>query len=262
MVRGLGIALFLTAILPLPVCAQTPAQDAEARALFEAGRVAFVDERFGDALGYFQRSYELSRRPELLYNIATSLDRLDRDDEAITQYEAFLTAIPDAANRRDVELRVSVLRSRAERAAAERAATEAAAREAAARDAAARDAAAREAAAARERARVAEEAEHAEEAAAPATMDTLDVDFDAPRREHLERPTEGRTIRAGDPVDAPPPQGGGDVTSEAWFWVVIGAVVVGAGVGITVGVLAGQDPGETPYITENGMVIYTLTGSF
>ncbi len=37
-------------------------------------------------------------------------------------------------------------------------------------------------------------------------------------------------------------RGGGDVTSEPWFWIVIGAVVIGAGVGIGVGV-AVSDPG-------------------
>lgn len=41
----------------------------------------------------------------------------------------------------------------------------------------------------------------------------------------------------------PVPTGGGDVTGEAWFWVVIGVLVAGAGVGIGVGVvLGGQGP--------------------
>ncbi len=36
---------------------------------------------------------------------------------------------------------------------------------------------------------------------------------------------------------------GGDVTSEPWFWVVLGVVVVGAGVGVGVGVVvAGEGP--------------------
>nr|MDQ3036984.1 hypothetical protein [Myxococcota bacterium] len=34
---------------------------------------------------------------------------------------------------------------------------------------------------------------------------------------------------------------GGDVTSEAWFWIVLGVVVVGAGVGVGVGVALGSD---------------------
>ncbi len=109
MLRGLGIALVLTAILPLPVCAQTPAQDAEARALFEAGRVAFVDERFADALGYFQRSYELSQRPELLYNIGLVHDRLRHDREALEAFRGYVEALPGAENRASVEARIRVL---------------------------------------------------------------------------------------------------------------------------------------------------------
>jgi len=45
---------------------------------------------------------------------------------------------------------------------------------------------------------------------------------------------------------------GGDVSSEPWFWVIVGVVVVGAGVGIGVGVaLGGQgpDPGTLGIIT-------------
>ncbi len=44
------------------------------------------------------------------------------------------------------------------------------------------------------------------------------------------------------PVAAPPPSG--DVTSEPWFWVLIGTVVVGAGVGVGVGVGLGQQGPE------------------
>lgn len=44
------------------------------------------------------------------------------------------------------------------------------------------------------------------------------------------------------PEEAPTaPAGGGDVTGEAWFWIVIGVVVVGAGVGAGVGVALGSE---------------------
>jgi tetratricopeptide (TPR) repeat protein len=84
--------------------------DAEARALFQAGSVAFNDGRFEDALSYFTRSHELSGRPELLYNIGTTQDRLRREPEAVSAFEAYLEAVPDAHNRREVEGRLRVLR--------------------------------------------------------------------------------------------------------------------------------------------------------
>ncbi len=45
-------------------------------------------------------------------------------------------------------------------------------------------------------------------------------------------------VRGADPVGPTQPQGG-DVTSEAWFWALIGVVVVGAAAGVTVGVVLG-----------------------
>jgi PAS domain-containing protein len=210
----LAIPLFTCTLWVERCAAQSTAHDMEARALFEAGRVAFVDERYADALGYFERAHELSGRPELLYNIATALDRLDRDDEALVQYEAYLAAVPDSEHTDEINFRLELLRGRLER----------------------------------------------DRAAAEAARTTTATSSTATRTS--DRPTEGRTIRAGEPVtDAP--SGGGDVTSEAWFWVLIGAVVVGAGVGITVGVIASQDPGEGAFVTgPDGRVIMTLTGTF
>jgi tetratricopeptide (TPR) repeat protein len=82
----------------------------EARTLFEAGRMAFADGRFGDALHSFQRSFALSDRPVLLFNIGTSFDRLQQKAEAIEAFESYLERIPDAHNRGEVESRIASLR--------------------------------------------------------------------------------------------------------------------------------------------------------
>ena len=84
--------------------------DEEARALYQAGRVAFDDGRFEDALGYFERAHELSGRPQLLYNIASAADRLRQNAVALEHFEAYLEALPDADNRRSVEARIALLR--------------------------------------------------------------------------------------------------------------------------------------------------------
>jgi hypothetical protein len=52
--------------------------------------------------------------------------------------------------------------------------------------------------------------------------------------------------------EAAPAEHGGDVTSEAWFWIVIGVVAIGAGVGIGFGVNAatqGPQPGTLGVVT-------------
>lgn len=86
------------------------ASDEEARALYQAGRVAFDDGRFADALGYFERAHELSGRPQLLFNIGSAADRLRRNAVALEHFEAYLEAVPDAENRRSVEARITLLR--------------------------------------------------------------------------------------------------------------------------------------------------------
>ncbi|MEM9071573.1 MAG: tetratricopeptide repeat protein [Myxococcota bacterium] len=83
--------------------------DREARSLYEAGTVAFSDGRFEDALSRWQEAYELSERPELLYNIATAYDRLGRDEEAVRDYARFLEARPDTDKTNYVRRRIEVL---------------------------------------------------------------------------------------------------------------------------------------------------------
>lgn len=86
--------------------------DAEARALYRAGTVAFEEGRFADALGHFQRSYELSGRSELLYNVASAADRARQDQVALDAYERFLaTSTPEPRLRARVENRIRELRT-------------------------------------------------------------------------------------------------------------------------------------------------------
>src|SRR3989304_4382708 len=76
--------------------------DREARALFDAGSTAFEDARYGDALGYFRRAYELSHRPALLYNIGLAADRLRHDEDALAAFQQFLAEAGDNPRRREV----------------------------------------------------------------------------------------------------------------------------------------------------------------
>lgn len=113
------MAVLLPLLFALPVRAQSDetteavssSHDEEARALFEAGRIAFRDGRFEEARGHFQRSYELSGRAELLYNIASADDRLRHDEAALRGFEQYLAEVADAPNRAEVEARIAVLRA-------------------------------------------------------------------------------------------------------------------------------------------------------
>lgn len=89
--------------------------DEEARAIFQAGRIAYDQGRFQAALEHFERAYELSGRPELLYNIGTSADRLRMDERALEVFVAYLEALPNAPNAAVVRARIEVLQAEVER---------------------------------------------------------------------------------------------------------------------------------------------------
>ncbi|MCC6873508.1 MAG: tetratricopeptide repeat protein [Sandaracinaceae bacterium] len=91
--------------------AQDGSQDAQARALFDAGRTAYDAGRFEQALRYFQEAYDLSRRPALLFNIASAADRLLMVDRALEAYRAYLQAVPNAPNRELAQSRITFLES-------------------------------------------------------------------------------------------------------------------------------------------------------
>jgi tetratricopeptide (TPR) repeat protein len=85
------------------------AEDREARKQFEAGAEAYEAEQYERALECFQKAYDLSPRPVLLFNIAKTEDKLERKREARDHYKRFLAAVPDAANRTQVERRIDEL---------------------------------------------------------------------------------------------------------------------------------------------------------
>jgi len=84
--------------------------DREAHARFESGRLAMESGRYEEALADFTRSYELSGRGIILFNIGLVHDRLRRDGEALDAFERYLEAVPDAPNREEVWARILVLR--------------------------------------------------------------------------------------------------------------------------------------------------------
>jgi tetratricopeptide (TPR) repeat protein len=111
MVRWLGslVALVVFAYAG-PLAAQASSTDSEARVRFEAGRMAFAAERYEDALVDFERAYELSQRPVLLFNIAQSYARLGRNREAVDAYQHFLREAPEGeAGREEAEAQIVLL---------------------------------------------------------------------------------------------------------------------------------------------------------
>jgi tetratricopeptide (TPR) repeat protein len=122
-----------------------------ARAHYKAGAAYYQRGKYVDAIREFQASYELSRKPEILYNLAQCHDKLGQRAKVAEYLRRYLAGKPNADDREQVEAWLSHLDKAvaAERAAAEKAAAEKAAAEkrAAAEKAAAEKAAAEKAAA-------------------------------------------------------------------------------------------------------------------
>jgi len=83
---------------------------AEAKEAFDLGTRAYAEGEFETALASFERAYELTNSPDLLYNIATVSDRMRRDEDALRAYEGYLEARPTSSDREHVESRIAVLR--------------------------------------------------------------------------------------------------------------------------------------------------------
>lgn len=94
---------------PAPGGPDNASLDAEARGIFLAGKAAYGDARYEDALRHFKRAYELSKRPVLLFNIGQAADKLRRDQEALDAFEGYLEQVPNGEGKREAESRVRVL---------------------------------------------------------------------------------------------------------------------------------------------------------
>lgn len=113
-VAGLALALFASAVAtPAPAQAQTAAERSLARDRFQEGVAAAREERWQDAVEALQASYDLVPRPLTLLNLAGALMQVGRLVEAAESYRQFLHEddVPDR-QRRDAEEQLAALEPR------------------------------------------------------------------------------------------------------------------------------------------------------
>lgn len=79
-----------------------------ARRHFETGALLYAEENFEGALAAFEESYSLRPVPVVLFNVAQTLRRLNRYDEAIDAYQRYLEDEPDLPAERRTAVRSTV----------------------------------------------------------------------------------------------------------------------------------------------------------
>lgn len=107
-------ALVLLSLAASPAGAQDRSglEDGETRRLFEAGRQAYAEERYEEALELFERAYVRAPLPELLFNVGLLHQRLGHDRAALEAFQEYLQLAEEGAERGEVERRIRVLQLR------------------------------------------------------------------------------------------------------------------------------------------------------
>jgi len=91
----------------------TNPQDAQARALFEAGSALYAAGEFDAAAQRFEEAYGLSQRPALLFNIYVAWRDAGEPGRAADALARYLEEVPDARDRVTLEARLRSLREQA-----------------------------------------------------------------------------------------------------------------------------------------------------
>jgi tetratricopeptide (TPR) repeat protein len=110
--RRLSSVIALSALLYCGTSLGQSSPDDLARRHFESG-VAYLEESDWDnALAAFKKAHELSRRPEILLNIATVYERLGQLPAAVAALREYLAAAPTGEHAETVKRRIENLERR------------------------------------------------------------------------------------------------------------------------------------------------------
>lgn len=106
-----AVAFLLAVLLAVPSgWAQVSSSDQEAaKAHFLAGSSYYEAANYADAVKEFNEAYRLSKRPDLLYNIALGYERLSDYDNAIATLRRYLVEKVNAPDRNLIEGRIKNL---------------------------------------------------------------------------------------------------------------------------------------------------------
>ena len=84
----------------------------EAMTLFSAGKIAFRNQNFRRALEFFQDAQSLHSSPIFHYNIGLCYEALEKPEQAIDAYSAYLRSGPN--DRKAIEAKIAALQAKVE----------------------------------------------------------------------------------------------------------------------------------------------------
>lgn len=102
--------LAATLAMPSPVRAQEPIDMAKTH--YASAAAYYGRGQYKEAVREFKAAYTLSKKPDLLYNIAQCWERLGDLARSISYYNRYLTESPNATDADKVKLRIGSLKKR------------------------------------------------------------------------------------------------------------------------------------------------------
>jgi tetratricopeptide (TPR) repeat protein len=90
----------------------TPADMQMARRHFDLGVMFYTGGNFAAARIHFEDAYRLSHKPDLLFNLARTAERMGRPGDAIMYLERYLLVRPDAPDAASIRAQIEALRAK------------------------------------------------------------------------------------------------------------------------------------------------------
>jgi tetratricopeptide (TPR) repeat protein len=106
-VAVLGLVLVVAGMSRPAEAQMTQAQKDEVRLHYQRATRAYDLQKYAEAIEEYQKAYEISGDPPMLYNIAQAYRLADQPAEAVRYYRRFLQRMPNARNRDDVERKIA-----------------------------------------------------------------------------------------------------------------------------------------------------------
>jgi tetratricopeptide (TPR) repeat protein len=104
---AMALALLVAGLRDAHAAQLSQAQKDEVKLHYQRATRAYDLQKYQEAIEEYQKAYEISGDPPMLYNIGQAYRLADQPAEAVRYYRRFLQRMPNARNREDVERKIA-----------------------------------------------------------------------------------------------------------------------------------------------------------